>query len=155
MLKLLTCAAVMMPCLALPFAGTETLIIEPSDKTQFSAAFAEPAIETLSHCKPANLDIFFHDSYVTAHSAEFVAAGIKTSETCLNPTYTITPIIAQSEGEIEFHARAAELSQLLKDHGISAKLSSPKIETEHNGLPPAGPSATLTISFDNMPGDNA
>lgn len=157
MLKLLLCSAFIAPCFIIPLSGMSSEVQDVSyETTSFEEALIEPEFEQLDKCQSAELDIFFHENYITLHSAEYLAEGIKLSEVCDNANFIITPIIPSSShinADDVVNTHTDELSLILKAHGISSTVAKPNVQTEFNSLSANGRTATLKIVF--AEGDNA
>jgi len=157
MLKLLLCSAIIAPCLILPFtqSSAESPIVEP-EVNSFEVAYVEPELTSLESCENAELDVFFYDNYITTHSAEYVAEGVKLSQDCKNVSYIITPIVSESsraDAEDILHVQADELALILEAHGVTPKIAEADTQTEFDALSANGRTATLKIVFED--GDSA
>jgi len=157
MLKLLLCSAFMAPCFIIPFIGTSTeSYITDYETTSYEEAYVEPEFEQLENCEAAELDVFFHENYITSHSAEYIAEGIELSKDCGDANYVITPIIpASSDAKAAdiVDIQTKELSLILKAHGVNAKVARTDKQAEFNSLSANGRTAILKIVFDK--GDTA
>lgn len=156
MLKLLLCSAFIAPCIILPFTGNAKSQMVSFETTSYEEAYVEPEFEQLENCEAAELDVFFHENYITSHSAEYIAEGIELSGICGDASFIITPIIPSashvSASEV-LTTQTRELSLILKAHGVTARVANADVETEFDGLSANGRTATLKIVFED--GTNA
>ena len=150
MLKLLLCSAMIVPCFIIPFTGAAKNQMASVYKTSFEDAFIEPELKQLERCKPAELDVFFHENYITTHSAEYLAEGIEIAKACGNANFSITPIIPTvshiNAGDV-LDIQTEELSLILKAHGVNAEITKADVQSEYNTLSANGRTATLKIKF--------
>ena len=150
MLKLLLCSAMIVPCFIIPFTGAAKNQMASVYKTSFEDAYIEPELRQLERCKAAELDVFFHENYITTHSAEYLAEAIEIAKSCGNADFSITPIIPTvshiDEGDV-LNLQTEELTLILKAHGVDAKITKADIQSEYNTLSANGRTATLTIKF--------
>lgn len=151
MLKLFLCSAFIAPCFIIPFTGTSAeSYITKYETTSFEEAYIEPEFSQLENCKAAELDVFFHENYITSHSAEYIAEGIELSKDCGDAKYVITPIIPASSDDKAadiVDTQTKELSLILKAHGVNAKVARTDKQAEFNSLSANGRTATLKIVF--------
>lgn len=159
MSKLLLCSALIAPCLILPFSassfGKQDIVY---DKVSFEEAYIEPELDRLDNCQSADLDIFFHENYITTHTAEYIAEGIELSSNCKNINYVISPIVPASSGEDArelLNIQTQELSLILEAHGVKATVSEPQIQSDFNSLSANGRTAILKINISDGDGDSA
>ncbi len=159
MSKLLLCSAVIAPCLILPFSassvGKQDVVY---DKVSFEEAYIEPELNLLDKCQSAELDVFFHENYITTHTAEYIAEGIELSSNCKNIDYVISPIIPASSAadtRDTLDVQTQELSLILQAHGVKAKISEPQIQSDFNSLSANGRTAIIKINISGGDGDSA
>jgi len=152
MLKLLLCAAVLSPCVIMQVAASVQVEEVEYDKPSFESYFIHPEFEQLVSCQTAELDIFFHDEYVTMHSAEYIAEAVILSKKCDDVEFTIQPIQpiysthdamnAQEMTEIQVN----ELSLVLEAHGVDANIADTQVQSEFDNLSENGRTAVLKIA---------
>lgn len=149
MLKLLLSAALVAPCFIIPLTSSSA---EPEsvvyNTPSFETTYIEPELERLEKCKSAELDVFFHENYITTHSAEYIAEGIKLSDACTKASYVITPIIPASSHIDEkdvLNVHTEELSLILEAYGIYPVIAGADVQTEFNSLSANGRTVTLKI----------
>ena len=150
MLKLLLCSAMIVPCFIIPFTGAAKNQMVSLHKTSFEEAFIEPELKQLENCETAELDVFFHENYITTHSAEYLAEGIDIAKSCGKADFLITPIIPTSshiDAVDVLDVQTQELSLVLKAHGVNATVTKAIIQSEYNTLSANGRTATLKIIF--------
>lgn len=149
MLKLLLCSALLAPCFIMSFSASSVESRGVTyNKISFDEAYLEPELDRLDNCQSAELDVFFHENYITTHSAEYIAEGIELSNTCENARYVITPIVpasSQIDASDILNIQSDELSLVLKAHGITPVIAEPHVQTEFNSLSANGRTATLKI----------
>lgn len=156
MFKLLLSSAIFTPCIIAPLFFSAASDVPVFETNNVQTAYIEPELDKLERCQDAELDVFFHDEYVTLHSAEYLADSIEIAKTCGNARYIVTPIDPKSVGistRIDESVYTEEVSLLLKAHGVDVEHSSALTHTEFNGLSANGRLAKLKISFDDQ--DNA
>lgn len=153
MLKLLLCSALMAPVFVLAFTSTSGASLLKSDGIIADPTFVDSQLTNLQNCQPATLDVFFHEGYVTLHSAELIAEGVHATKFCTGAKYVITPIATRNETDTEIIAQTTELSLMLEAHGVKATTSSPVTSTQFDTLISHGQAAALTVNFD-VGGDN-
>lgn len=150
MLKLLLCSAMIIPCFVVPLSGAAKSQMTSVNKTSFEDAFIEPEFEQLERCKSAELDVFFHENYITMHSAEYLAEGIEIAKSCGNANFTITPIIPTASHVDKrdiLDLQTKELSLILRAHGVEPIVTKADIQSEYNTLSANGRTAVLRIAF--------
>ena len=150
MLKLLLCSVFITPCLIFPFIGSASSEMISFDKTSFDEAYIEPEFDLLGNCETAVLDVFFHEKYITMHSAQYISEGLKLSKECQNANYVITPIIPTTSHvaqDIIVETRTAELADVLEAHGVNAVIGKATHQKDFDSLSANGRTATLKIVF--------
>ena len=151
MLKLLLTAAVITPVIIFPFVGTAKSKMVSYNKVSFEDVHIAPEFKQLENCKSAELDVFFHENYITTHSSEYIAEGIELSANCGTTSYTITPVMPSisyvSEDEVR-GAHTQELLLVLKAHGVNAKIANTEFQHDFDSLTANGRTAKLKIDFD-------
>ena len=150
MLKLLLYSAFIVPCVILPFTASTDDQIMSYKSVSFEKAYIEPEFEQLEKCEAAELDIFFHENYVTSHSAEYITAGLELSSACSAASYIIIPVVPSNsyidENDV-LETQTQELSSLLNAHGINAKIADAEYQQDFNSLSANGRTAKLKITF--------
>ena len=155
MLKLLLCTAILSPCIVMQFVSAIKTEAVEYNTTSFEAYYIEPEFERLEACNTAELDVFFHDQYVTMHSAEYIAEAVEFSEKCDEVEYVIQPIqpIYSSDESMGIEEvtvmQARELFLILKAHGVEAKIAETQIQTKFDSLSENGRTAILRIDIKN------
>lgn len=155
MFKLLLCSVFIAPCVILPITSQDTA---PSqiEKIGFEEAYVTPELDKIKACGTAKLDVFFHDAYITMHSAEYLAEAINLSDSCASADFTIVPIRSDETTEDEHErlkAQTAELAAILEGHNVTAKISAPIVQEKTDSLTMNGRSALLRIDLKS--GENA
>ena len=130
MLRLLFSTAAILPIAVIPWLtddGDALADVPVTAATATSASLdADPALAALADCTVEELPVFFHDSYVTLHSAEYVHQGLDAAKACGAVDVTIVPVLpadAVSEETDESEARTAELVALIDAIGLDARIA--------------------------------
>lgn len=115
MLRLLFCTVAILPIGIVPWmtSKADTLDVELADAT-YAELVADPSLAALSDCETGELPIFFHDQYVTTHSAEFIIDAVEAADDCGEVEVTIIPVLpeyADADIERESVARTAQLAE--------------------------------------------
>lgn len=150
MIKLLLSSAFIAPCIILPLIGSANTSNMAFTTPSFEDTYIEPEFKQLENCRAAELDVYFHEDYVTMHSAEYVADGIKRAEDCKNATYTITPIIpttSYADEDTILNTRMSELTLILEAHGVEAVIGNSVVQQDYDSLSANGRTAKIKISF--------
>ncbi len=151
MLKLLLCTAIISPCFIIPLSKiSANTSLTSYTAPSFEDVFVEPELQRLENCQSAKLDVFFHDEYVTLHTAEYLAQAVKLAKSCDNADYVINPIVPELQIGVTtdlLEAQVQELSLILKAHGIESRIADPQIQTEFNSLSVNGRTAILSIAI--------
>lgn len=151
MLKLLLCSALFTPCIMFQYLNSSETDDVVYSAASFDEYFVEPVLNNLEACQTAEVDIFFHDEYMTTHSAEYLADAISLSSTCEGAKYIIKPIqpltsrTAHMGQEALTKAQTQELSYFLEAHGVVSEISPTDVEDEFNSLSVNGRTAVLEI----------
>ncbi len=158
MMKLLLSTAAIAPCLFISLTGFSTGIEKniKANLPSFEEAYIEPQLEQLSNCRPAELDVYFHENYITMHSAEYIAEGVELAKDCTLPRYTITPIIPTTshiDEETIVKTRLSELKTMLEAHGVSSVIGNTVTQDTYDSLSDNGRTAKIEIAFGQS--DNA
>ncbi len=123
MLRLLFCSAALLPIAIIPWvssdAGTINAVATSGsyDNPSYAEAVRAPAIDALEDCEASDLPVFFHDGYVTSHSAEYIQRGLQTAAECGGYDMTIVPVLpseADSDERAQSVARTSELRELVR-----------------------------------------
>lgn len=159
MFRLLLCSALITPWFILPFSASSVSMQNfDYNKVSFDEAYIEPELDRLDKCQSAELDVYFHENYITTHTAEYIAEGIEISSNCKNISYVISPIVPASSGSDAndiLDLQTQELSLILQAHGVKATISKPQIESDFNSLSANGRTAILKINISDGDGDSA
>ncbi|WP_026941794.1 hypothetical protein [Hellea balneolensis] len=158
MIKFFLSSALITPCLIMPLMGFTSGVDHTlkAHSTSFEAAYIEPQLKELDNCMAAELDVYFHENYITLHSAEYIAEGVELAKDCNNPTYTITPIIPTTshiDEDTITNTRLSELTLMLKAHGVSSRIGDTVVQETYDSLSDNGRTAKIKIAFDQS--DNA
>jgi hypothetical protein len=151
MLKFLLTAAVITPAVIYPFVGTAKSKMVAYNKVSFEDVHIAPEFKQLENCKSAELDVFFHDNYITTHSSEYIAEGLELAANCGTASYTITPVVPSISYVSEDVVRgphAQELLLVLRAHGVNAKIANTEFQDDFDSLTANGRTAKLKIDFD-------
>lgn len=154
MLKLLLTSALFTPCIMFQCLNSGDVDKVAYSATSFDEHFVEPVLENLEACKTAEIDIFFHDQYITMHSAEYLADAISLSSSCEGAKYIVKPIqpstsrTAHMGQEELIKAQTQELSYLLEAHGVVSEINPTDVEDKFNSLSVNGRAAILRIVID-------
>ena len=136
MLKLLLSSMCAAPCILAPIFTQSSLEFGDYSTASFEEAYVEPNLNQLDNCKSADLGIFFHESYLETHSAEFVRLSLEAAETCDDVEYIIQPIFPATANDQDLEKVAAqthELSQTLEALHVKSTVSEPvKLENADN-----------------------
>lgn len=155
MFKLLLSSALSIPCFVMAFSGPDQAKGVEYDFTSFDEYFIEPVFQDLDNCKTSELDVFFHNEYITMHSAEYLAEALSRSSDCSGAKYVILPIEPTStrahglKQEELTAAQAKELSLILEAHGVEASIAPTDVEDEFNSLSVNGRNAILKIIIED------
>ena len=149
MLRLLFCSAALLPIAVIPWFTSEATTIEATaaDVT-YAELVREPNIEALSDCDTGELPIFFHDNYVTTHSAEFIQQGLSAADGCGELDVVIVPVLpefAESDDFAESVERTAELREMVLNNGLDVTVASEPIQDDASALYVNGRAAILRI----------
>ncbi len=151
MFKLLLSAVAMAPVIMFGVSGPAETKAQKFETISFEEYFIEPVYKQLGNCESADLDIFFHDEYVTTHSAEYIAEAISISSNCSDTEYYIHPILIGSslfeakENSDVLEMQTEELLSLLKAHGVNPKIAGVQIQRNFHSLAENGRTAILRI----------
>lgn len=150
MLKFFLTAVVITPAIIYPFVGSAKSKMVSYNKVSFEDVHIAPEFKQLENCNSAELDVFFHENYITTHSSEYIAEGLELSANCGAASYTITPVVPSisyvSEDEVR-GSHAQELLLVLKAHGVNAKIANTEFQDDFNSLTANGRTAKLKIDF--------
>ena len=130
MLRLLFSTAAILPIAVIPWLtdeGDALADVPVTTATATSASLdADPALAALADCTTEELPVFFHDSYVTLHSADYVHQGLDAAAACGAVDITIVPVLpanAAPDEADESRARTAELAALIDAIGLDARVA--------------------------------
>ena len=149
MFKLLLCTVFIAPCIILPFAGTSAASNE-IETVSFDEAYVSPELAKIESCEAAELDVFFHDAYITMHSAEYLAEAISLSDDCGSASFTIAPIVPVSSTDQDremLQVQTDELVAILDAHNVNAKVAEAEIQSEFDSLSVNGRTAIVKIEL--------
>jgi|GEM_PF-2092937 len=151
MLKLLLSTAIISPCFIIPLSKiSANTSLTSYSAPSFEDVYVEPQLQRLENCQSATLDVFFHDEYVTLHTAEYLAQAVRLAKSCDNADYVINPIVPASQMGVTadlLEAQTQELSLILKAHGVEPRTADPQIQAEFNSLSVNGRTAILSIAI--------
>lgn len=124
MFKLLLCSVFFAPLVVLPLSASTDRKIE-SYSADFDSVYIDPELEKIDACENADLDIFFHEKFITTHSAEYLAAGLSSVSDCASGDIAIQPVLssdATSADEDLLKAQITELELIIQAHDFGAKV---------------------------------
>lgn len=143
MFKLLLVSTVMAPVAFISFWNSDA----PTMPETEWGTYVEPAVEKLSECQNADMSIYFHDIYITTHSAEYIFDGVRALSACQNVEFEIIPLMAETGNQKERALslrQAGELQEYMRVAGFEAKISPLRVDSA--GSPDSGRAALLRIS---------
>ncbi|WP_298915978.1 hypothetical protein [uncultured Algimonas sp.] len=118
MLRLLFCTAAILPIGIIPWVSTKADTVEmEAPEASYAELVKAPNIDALSNCETGELPVFFHDSLVTTHSAEFILDGLEAAEDCGDVDVTIIPVLPEGANAADMSQsvqRTAELSEYVE-----------------------------------------
>ena len=151
MLRLLFCSAALLPIAILPFFTTEADALDVDASTEavsYAEAVRAPSIASLADCEAEDLPVFFHDEYVTTHSAEFIRDGLQAAEGCGAMEIVVIPVLpdfAEAEDRAQSEERAVELREMVRDSGYAVSISDEPVQEDGSALYLNGRAAILQI----------
>jgi len=155
MLKMLISSVALSPCFLWAVAGAQKPEPVEFSTPSFESYYIDPEFERLEVCKAAEIDVFFHNQYVTMHSAEYIAEAIELAKKCEDVEYMIQPIqpiyaLDEAMGPEEAtEIQAEELLLILKAHGVDAKITETQVQSKFDSLSENGRTAILKIALSN------
>lgn len=149
MLKLLMCSSLCAPCIAIAFLGSSSASLKV-ETPGYEETFVTPELQRIENCETANIDIFFHDSFIEMHSAEYLSQAVELSDNCAQVNFTIEPIIPITSTKAQLaliDEQVEELVAVLDAHDVQAIVSEPKVQTDFDNLSANGRAAILSIQM--------
>ncbi|MDB2438305.1 hypothetical protein N9W89_06280 [Hellea sp.] len=132
MLKLLFCSTLMVPFIYLQaFKSDDAPIIEAN--TPSYQDFVETKLENFEQCQDTNITLYFHDTYLTSHSAEYLGESIKTAAPCDYDAATIItriPENASNETRAMLKEQSEELMAFVKAYDTPYDIDQKVVEIE-------------------------
>ena len=124
MFKLLLCSVFFAPLIVLPLSASTDRKM-PSYGADFDSVYVDPELEKIDACENADLDIFFHEEFITSHSAEYLSEGLNRVSDCATGDLAIQPVLqadATSTDETLLKAQITELKIIIEAHDYDAKV---------------------------------
>jgi len=131
-LKLFFCSVLILPLIYVEaFLGSDTEPMMTNVPTYHE--FVEAKLDDFEDCQDTSLTMYFHETYLTHHSAEYLGKSIYSSEPCNYDSATIVtriPIDATAETRLKLAEQANELVSFVKAHDATYNVRQKFVEIE-------------------------
>lgn len=145
MFRLVFCLAVVFGVLWVPLMNAGGGIA--ASETEWNHENVGP-IERLGKCQSAQMEVYFHDLYITTNSAESIFDGILATNECKKIKFEIIPLVPENADKEDVKLtmqQAKELREYIRVTGYKAKIKRRVVDSE-DPLGSTGRAALLRIT---------
>jgi len=123
MLKLFFASSAMIPVIFMSLnVKAENSVSPPRAEGLSYAASIEQKIDDMSHCQSGEIPVYFHDAYITQHSAELINTASDVTRNCEIESLKVTyynngesvEIMSERENQIKLYLRETSLKAPLE-----------------------------------------
>lgn len=147
MLRLLFSTVAIVPIAIIPWmtSEAETLPFEASGET-YQEQILDPNLQALSDCREGELPIFFHDTLVTMHTAEYIEKAIKITQACDEAEVTIIPVLPEYADASDIGQSVLRTAELAEFIDVAANMTNLDVEIDIASDPVEEDNSTLYVN---------
>lgn len=153
MFKLLLCSVFFAPLIVLPLSASTDREIS-SQSADFDSVYVDPELEKIDACENADLDIFFHEEFITTHSADYLNDGLNRLSDCATGDVAIQPILSANATTFDedlLKVQISELELILEAHDYDANVLPLKTLKSVDAFSLNGRAAIVKFSTSDFP----
>ena len=153
MIRFLFCSAAIIPVFFLPgvLQGSEA-DATPEAKPNTYVEFTNEKLEHLQDCESDSIGIYFHETYVTTHSAEYLQSAVDAVSHCDTPHIKLINLVQEDATPDETKlakAQADEIEAFVESYDLEADLDRITRSVEANTRTVNGRAVLVEFDFDN------
>ncbi|WP_017931136.1 hypothetical protein [Robiginitomaculum antarcticum] len=147
-MKLALLAPLALPLAFLPNLGATTTKMTAQNRPSFEQAYVNPQMMRLQSCKPATLDVYFHENYLAQHSANYLKDAVTVTANCDIVSVKIAPVLGKDYTPVEANqvdANSRELGLWLDSLGLKYQTNPPAVQKHYDSMTHNGRTAQLIL----------